>query len=578
MLTYAAMREVSKATSVLRRPVRRSAAMRPISVLDVRHPLERDAQVAGARAFDGPRPTSTSSADLSPVAVDPDELLGVPGDVLSPSLREPFEERMGRSFSRVRVHVGAEAGSLAERLHARAFTHGRDIYFARGEFRPETREGRGLLAHELAHTLQPQVVGGTPVIARFAAPGAASSAISEEAKEWLDARSCVEPTSPQGLALLVAFHSLPVAVQAEIVAHFKVDTTASSARLRQDLKMSTQHVIGQDGLGGTITGTQQFVEGVQHFNQTARGTAAVAANVLGAVGLGMGMVAFDDKERQLALGEFGAGLGNILLTGPGINRELGKSGSKVGDTPSAPPTIAVNGYFASSAPLARSMPPQPKPSAPPTIPLNGHFASVAPLARTGAPQPKPTAPVPAGLKPGFDDSGVLVRSKSATAPQTNANTAQVKKKINARLARGAQEALRQEFEAARARDGIARLPSKTDREIMTLARESHWADKKMLAVLAKEGTKLAFSENNVLNYNLTTATLEVMAKRLPGRDVKHYKSDIIGYVGERPVYGSEKHGVGVVRYGDTWFVVQMKDPSVPHARGATLVEIFGRFD
>jgi len=364
MMPYAAMRKLPDATPVLRRPVRRPAAIRPIPVLDIHHPLERDAQVATVRAFDAPRPTSTSSADSSTFAVDRHELRRAPGIAMSPSTREPFEERMGRSFSGVRVHVGAEADALAQRLHARAFTHRRDIYFARGEFRPETREGRGLIAHELAHTLQPQARGGTPAIARFAAPGAAPPGISEEAKKWLDARNCVEPTSPQGLALLVAFQRLPVAVRVEILAQFEVDTTTSSARLAEDLKdratMSTQRVIGLDGLGGTITGTLEFVEGMQRLNQTARGTAAVASNVLGAVGLGIGTMVSDDKERQLAAGEFGAGIGNILLTGPGTNKVLGYRGSRIDVAPIARPTIELKSHVGSGALPATARPPRSK--------------------------------------------------------------------------------------------------------------------------------------------------------------------------------------------------------------------------
>lgn len=60
------------------------------------------------------------------------------------------------------------------------------------------------------------------------------------------------------LELLAAFQRLPAAVQAEIVAQFKVDTTATSDRLAKDLEarlaMSKQRVIGTDGRGGTSGG------------------------------------------------------------------------------------------------------------------------------------------------------------------------------------------------------------------------------------------------------------------------------------------------------------------------------------
>jgi hypothetical protein len=39
-------------------------------------------------------------------------------------------------------------------LGARAFTHGNDIYFNSGEYRPQSNNGKHLLAHELTHVVQ----------------------------------------------------------------------------------------------------------------------------------------------------------------------------------------------------------------------------------------------------------------------------------------------------------------------------------------------------------------------------------------------------------------------------------------
>jgi hypothetical protein len=76
------------------------------------------------------------------------------GEALNPVLRQDMEEAFESDFSGVRVHTGPSADSLNHDLRARAFTFGRDIYFNAGEFRPDTRDGRHLLAHELAHVLQ----------------------------------------------------------------------------------------------------------------------------------------------------------------------------------------------------------------------------------------------------------------------------------------------------------------------------------------------------------------------------------------------------------------------------------------
>jgi Domain of unknown function (DUF4157) len=65
-----------------------------------------------------------------------------------------MERGFGVDFSRVRIHSDAGARRASEALNAEAFTFGRDIYFAAGCFVPDSKRGRHLLAHELAHTIQ----------------------------------------------------------------------------------------------------------------------------------------------------------------------------------------------------------------------------------------------------------------------------------------------------------------------------------------------------------------------------------------------------------------------------------------
>ncbi|HXU46558.1 MAG TPA: DUF4157 domain-containing protein [Thermoanaerobaculia bacterium] len=81
------------------------------------------------------------------------------GAPLSPALRSYFEPRFGRDLSAVRLHAGGEAAEAAREVHARAFTVGRDVAFGAGEYRPESAEGKRLLAHELAHTVQQGAAG-----------------------------------------------------------------------------------------------------------------------------------------------------------------------------------------------------------------------------------------------------------------------------------------------------------------------------------------------------------------------------------------------------------------------------------
>jgi peptidoglycan hydrolase-like protein with peptidoglycan-binding domain len=67
-----------------------------------------------------------------------------------------FEPRFGRDLSHVRVHTDSRADTAARELEARAFAVGSSLVFARGQYDPGSARGRTLLAHELAHTLQPQ--------------------------------------------------------------------------------------------------------------------------------------------------------------------------------------------------------------------------------------------------------------------------------------------------------------------------------------------------------------------------------------------------------------------------------------
>jgi len=76
------------------------------------------------------------------------------GSPLHHDTRQLFEQGFGRDLGHVRIHSDAHAAQTSHELSAQAFTTNRDIYFAAGRYQPATTQGRMLLAHELAHTLQ----------------------------------------------------------------------------------------------------------------------------------------------------------------------------------------------------------------------------------------------------------------------------------------------------------------------------------------------------------------------------------------------------------------------------------------
>jgi hypothetical protein len=107
-------------------------------------------------------------------AVDPVRLgLGQGrGNPLPDAVRAKMEAAFGTDFSRVRVHEGPQAA----RIGAIAFTTGHDIYFAPGQYRPETVQGQQLLGHELAHVVQQRQ-------GRVRAPGSGVSVVQDHALE-----------------------------------------------------------------------------------------------------------------------------------------------------------------------------------------------------------------------------------------------------------------------------------------------------------------------------------------------------------------------------------------------------------
>ena len=76
------------------------------------------------------------------------------GKPLDPATRSRMESFLGADFSQVRVHTDGEAAQSASAINALAYTTGRDIVFAAGQYSPGTHAGRRMLAHELAHVVQ----------------------------------------------------------------------------------------------------------------------------------------------------------------------------------------------------------------------------------------------------------------------------------------------------------------------------------------------------------------------------------------------------------------------------------------
>jgi hypothetical protein len=115
-------------------------------------PLEIEADRAAEQILRMPDPQSRSSSGSR--TPETGGSTGSSGGPLPQSLRSFFEPRFGHDFSGVRVHADAHAAHKARSMQAQAYTLGKDVVFGAGRFAPHTREGLGLLAHELAHVVQ----------------------------------------------------------------------------------------------------------------------------------------------------------------------------------------------------------------------------------------------------------------------------------------------------------------------------------------------------------------------------------------------------------------------------------------
>ncbi|WP_244927483.1 DUF4157 domain-containing protein [Nocardioides sp. W7] len=102
------------------------------------------------------------------------------GKPLDAEVRRRMEGAFGSSFSGVRIHNDDASAKLNTAVSARAFTTGKDVFFGKGQYAPGTPSGDKVLAHELAHTLQPSGGAHRLVAARSQAAVTRGVAVSDQ--------------------------------------------------------------------------------------------------------------------------------------------------------------------------------------------------------------------------------------------------------------------------------------------------------------------------------------------------------------------------------------------------------------
>lgn len=105
-------------------------------------------------ALPAPVMRSAEHGEVAPDALDLVARARRSGAPLDEALRAQLEAALGARLDAVRVHTGPDADAAARALGARAFAIGNDVVFRDGAYDPQQRDGRRLIAHEVAHTVQ----------------------------------------------------------------------------------------------------------------------------------------------------------------------------------------------------------------------------------------------------------------------------------------------------------------------------------------------------------------------------------------------------------------------------------------
>ncbi len=119
---------------------------------------------------------------------------GSGGTSLPPTLARAMGAAMGADLSAVRIHADAAAAARTAAMGARAVAVGGDVYFGAGQYRPDSAEGRTLIAHELVHTVQKRPVAqrsllGDAVDWAADKAGDALAAVAAKARQFFAGRA-----------------------------------------------------------------------------------------------------------------------------------------------------------------------------------------------------------------------------------------------------------------------------------------------------------------------------------------------------------------------------------------------------
>jgi len=265
-------------------PAEREAERVAESVLEMDEATSEDSSAVSVHRSPGDRTAATEPLADAQESQLRSSVTG--GSRLPPETQSYFESRMRRDFSDVRVHTDSAADQAARSIHAKAFTLGTDIAFAKGQYAPGSESGTKLLAHELTHTIQQ---GGADRIDRQGenTPQLLNKAAPEWAVELADYWSEVASFGAEGVksvlewfeantGVLGFFEKIgntaeAVGLGAKIVAAGKlVEQGEIQEAVVEMFKMATEGVLSVDTYVDTARKVVEFVFGkIPYMNLVA---------------------------------------------------------------------------------------------------------------------------------------------------------------------------------------------------------------------------------------------------------------------------------------------------------------------
>ena len=154
------------------------------------------------------------------------------GQPLDEGTRSFMESQFDWDFGEVKIHTDSAAAEAAEAVRAQAFTTGRNIYFGRGRYQPQSNEGKKLLAHELTHVVQQN--GSTTIPSRTKPVLSSSGDIFEQ-----EANTVANQVASAPLGVATVHTSIPSSIQCQPLSDKEIQSLDEKA-LRDRLIQNEQ--------------------------------------------------------------------------------------------------------------------------------------------------------------------------------------------------------------------------------------------------------------------------------------------------------------------------------------------------